>query len=296
MALSTVAVNKTAPMITIIGSPGTGKTTLAATFPKAIFIQAEKATTIFESFDADVMPMVYPVLPRSNYKATPKRSTKATLLAQLRELATEEHDRKTVIIDSVTTLHTRFEHELCEMYNVDNVADAAGGFQKGYLVVAEMHNEIMNACNVLRNKGMTIIFLAHTGIQRIKDSPELDEHCVYTMDMHKLSIPTYINQVDMVVYLAKDSFVSGKETNRKGQVTKYGKLIQTGGRKLITSSDGKIGYVAAKTRYPMDVELPLALGENPLLELIPFFNVTPSTTNVTPSTTNEKTNLTKESK
>lgn len=272
MALSTIAVKKSAPMITIIGSPGTGKTTLAATFPKAIFIQAEKATTIFESFDDDVMPMVYPVLPRSNYKRKPQLSTKSVLLDQLRELATEKHDRKTVVIDSVTTLHARFEHELCEKYNVDNVADAAGGFQKGYIVVAEMHNEIMNACNVLRNKGLAIVFLAHTGIQRVKDSPELDEHCVYTMDMHKQSVPIYVNQVDMVVYLVKESFVTGKETNKKGQITKYGKLIQTGARKLITSSDGKVGYVAAKTRYPMDVELPLGLGENPLLELIPFFN------------------------
>lgn len=288
MALSTIPVRKSAPMITIIGSPGTGKTTFAATFPKAIFIQAEKATTIFESFDDDVIPMVYPILPRSNYfnkpqqNAKPKISTKAVLLDQLRELATEKHDRKTVIIDTVTTLHTRFEHELCQKYNVDNVADAAGGFQKGYLVVAEMHSEIMNACSVLRNRGMTIIFLAHTGIQRVKDSPELDEHCVYTMDMHKQSVPIYVNQVDMVVYLVKESFVSGKETNKKGQITKYGKLIQTGARKLITSSDGKVGYVAAKTRYPMDVELPLGLGENPLLELIPFFN-----TNAVNKTTEE---------
>jgi len=274
MALSTVEVKKTAPMITVVGTPGTGKTTLAATFPNAIFIQAERATTIFESFDDDVMPQVYPVLPRSNYKRTNKLSTKDTLLAQLRELATEEHDRKTVIIDSITSLHAKFEHELCEMYNVDNVADSAGGYQKGYLVVAEMHNEIMNACNVLRKKGMAIVFLAHTGVQRIKDSPELDEHCVYTLDMHKQSVPTYVNQVDAVVYITKDSFVSGKETNKKGQVTKYGKLIQTGDRKLITASDGKIGYVAAKTRYPMDVEIPLGLGENPLLELIPFFNET----------------------
>ena len=272
MALSTIEVKKSAPMITIIGSPGTGKTTLAATFPKTIFIQAEKATTIFESFDEDVMPMVYPVLPRSNYKRKPLISTKSTLLSQLRELATEDHDRQTVVIDSVTTLHARFEHELCEKYDVDNVAEASGGYAKCYVELAEWHSEIMNACGVLRNKGMSIVFLAHTGIQRVKDSPELDEHCVYTMDMDKKSVPVYVNQVDMAVYLAKDSFVSGKESNKKGQVTKYGKLIQTGARKLITASDGKVGYVAAKTRYPMDVEIPIGLGENPLLELIPFFN------------------------
>lgn len=278
MALSTVEVKVKAPMITIIGSPGCGKTTLAATFPKPIFIQAEEATTVFESFDEDVRPMVYPVLPRSRYRSPngammqQVRSTKDTLLGQLRELASETHDRETVVIDSVTSLHAKLEHELCEVYGVDNVADAAGGFQKGYLVVAEYHNEVMNACNVLRAKGMTVVFLAHTGIQKVKDSPELDEHSVYTIDMHKHSVPTYVNLVDMVVYLVNESFVSGKETNKKNQVTKYGKLIQTGNRKIITASDGKVGYVAAKTRYPMDVELPVELGRNPLLELIPFFN------------------------
>jgi hypothetical protein len=75
-----------------------------------------------------------------------------------------------------------------------------------------------------------------------------------------------------VVYIKKEEFITGAETNRKGQTTKYGRNMQTGQRVLITSSDGLVGYVDAKNRYGMPNEIPLAMGENPLLQYIKHFN------------------------
>lgn len=262
------------PIITIVGTPGVGKTTLAALFPSPVIIQAEDGGAVFDTWEDDVKPMLFPVLPRA--AVTDGKlvvSTKTVLLEQLRALATQKHDFKTAIIDSVTALHALFEHEVATSYGVDNVADAAGGFHKGYLVVKEYHAEIKAACDYLRDKkGMTVVFLAHAGIKKIKNRPDAEEYTIFTLDMHEASIAAYTNLVDAVLYLRQDEFVKGVQTDKKGSTTKFGKLIQSGERILVTSGDGKVGYANAKNRCGLPPEVQVPQGENPLLQLIPYFN------------------------
>lgn len=270
MSLPTSKPKQEAPIITIVATPGAGKTTLAALFPSPVFIQAEAITAVFDSWDEDAKPDAFDELPRAN--AARKTSTKETLLNHLRDLIKEDHQYKTLVVDSITSLHALFEHEVCENYGVDNVANAAGGFHKGYLVVAEMHSEIVNACKVLRKqKGMTIIFLAHSGIKKMKNRPDAEEYTVYSLDMHEASISTYINLSDAVIYIRNEEFVKGNETDKKGQITKFGKIVQTGQRVLVTSGDGRIGYVNAKNRYDLEPEIPFNKGENPLIEAIGYY-------------------------
>jgi hypothetical protein len=261
-----------APVITIVGFPGVGKTTLAAMFPTPIFIQAETSSTVFETWDEDVQPAFFPELPNPN--AQRKIKTSEVVLAQLRELITSDHDFKTVVFDSVTSLNTLLETEVVEFdpLGASNIGDAAGGFHKGYLVSAGIHAEIRRACEHLRKRGMTIIFLAHTGITKMKNRPDAGEYTAFSIDMPEKSRHQYINHSDAVIYLKSEEFVTGQETNKKGQTTKFGRVTNTGERVLITSSDGTIGYIDAKNRYDMPQEIKLEKGENPLLELIPFYN------------------------
>lgn len=263
------------PIITIVASPGAGKTTLAALFPNPVFVQAEEVSGVFDDWSDEAKPMLFPPLPRAVLDKEGKlaSSTKATLIEQLRALATQDHEFQTVVVDSVTSLHTLFEHEVAVSYGVDNVADAAGGFHKGYLVVKEMHNEIKAACDYLRNKkNMTVIFLAHAGVKKIKNRPDAEEYTVYTLDMHDASIASYTNLVDAVLYLRQDEFVKGRQEDKKGNTTKFGKIIQSGDRSLITSGDGRVGFVNAKNRFNLEPTIAVPKGENPLMELIPYFN------------------------
>lgn len=264
------------PIITIVSSPGTGKTSLAGLFPSALFIQAESAGTVFETWGEDVRPTVLPELPKSAKDAAGNMATctYAVLMDQLREIASSDHEFQTLVIDSITALSRKLEHELALRDDVTNVADAAGGYHKGYIELASMHSNIIYACEMIRRrKKMSIVLLAHVGTQKIKNSPtESSEYAVYGLDMHQASASVYVSNSDAVAYIKKEQFVQGTETNRKGQTTKYGRAMQTGDRTLVTSSDGMIGYVSAKNRYSMPVEIPLPMGENPLLQYIPFFN------------------------
>lgn len=264
------------PMITIVGSPGTGKTSLGGLFPDALFVMTEDGVSVFESWDEDAQPTVLPRLPRATKDSlgNMQRSTKDALNSILAELMTEEHGYKTLVIDSITTLNMMLEHELCERDNVDAVADAAGGYHKGYSVVSDWHAEIVYKCEQLRAvKNMAVVFLAHTGVKKIRNRPDAAaDYSVYSMDMSSESLSVYVSQSDAVLYLKQDEFVMGAETNKKGQTTKYGRITQTGDRKLVTSSDGQIGFVNAKNRYDMPAEIDVPKGTNPILSFIKYFN------------------------
>lgn len=252
------------PMITLIGHKGTGKTSLAGLFPKAIIIRAEDGATVFESWDEEVQPALLPPLGKKPYSET---------IAIITELLTQEHDFKTLVIDSITALNLLFEKEICTKYDVTNVADAAGGFHKGYLEVANWHMDVIRGCDALRKKGIAIVFLGHSIISKIKNSPdESSEYAVWGLDMYAKSANVYLNNCDAVYYLTKEKFITGAETNKKGQTTKFGRVTESGERILITNSDGKTGYIDAKDRYSIGNEIPVPHGTNPLLDLIPFFN------------------------
>lgn len=263
------------PMIAIVGSPGTGKTSLGGMFPGAILVQAEDGSSVFETWDADVQPTILPRLPKAakDEVGNMARSTRQQILAILDELLTTDHGFQTLVLDSASSLDKLLCHEIALRDDVATVADASGGFHKGYTEVSNWHAEILYKCEQLRAvKKMGIVFLVHTGIKKIRNRPDAAaDYSVYSMDMDNQSMSIYTSQCDAVLYLVKDEFVQGAETNRKGQTTKFGRLLQTGDRKLITTGDGLVGYVNAKSRYPMPAEIPVPQGQNPILQFIPFY-------------------------
>ena len=261
-----------APVITIVGFPGVGKSTLGALFPSPIFIQAENASTAFEQWPEEQQPALFPELPAPNASKGIRPSV--VLLDQLRELVTAEHPFKTVVIDAVTTLHTILEAEVVDYdpSGADNIGEAAGSYGKGYLVVAGIHAKIRSACEHLRKRGIGVVFLAHTGLAKIKNRPDVEPYATWSIDMHEASRRIYIANSDAVIYMHSKEFVTGAESDRKGRNTKLGKIRSTGERVLITASDGTVGFVDAKNRYRLPGEIEVAEGENPLLQYIPFYN------------------------
>lgn len=268
-----------APIITIVGFPGSGKTSLAGQFPSAIFIQAENAQTVFDAWPEEKKPMMLPQLKAAKRDQCVK--TSEDLKNYLVALLQQEHDYKTVIIDSVSSLNTMFEDEVVafDANGADSVGNAAGGFHKGYDVVAGMHSTVLRAAEALQRKGIAVVFLCHSGQVKMKNQPdEAKDYTAFSLAMHEKSRSQYIAKSDAVLYLKQEQYVTGGETDKKGNQTKTARVQRSDDRILITSSDGVIGYIDAKNRYNLENKIQVPNGTNPLLELIPFFNNTTTTT------------------
>lgn len=245
--LSTVTKPNDRPVIaTITGDAGVGKTTLAATFPKPIFIRAEDG---LQSVPSDMRPDAFPVV-----------SDVKTLWEQLMALVNDEHDYKTLVIDSITQLETLFGEYVIEtdIKKPKSLAQANGGYGAGYGAVSALHGRVRKAAKVLNEKrGMNVIFIAHSDVMTI-ELPDEDPYSRYELRLHKKSAPHYTDNVDLVAYLKLETFTQGDGERKKA--------ISSGQRVAVCHT---AAAQISKNRYGIESELAVAKNENPFIKFIP---------------------------
>jgi len=234
-----------APMLTIFGEGGTGKTSLAATFPAPVFIRAEDG---FDVFAGKKAPNAFPVLKNGE-----------DIFEQLDALLEQEHPFKTLVIDSITSLDKKFESDIVRKDpRAKSINQAMGGYGAGYSAVAELHSKVKDRCDQLREKkGMTIVFLGHVETETM-DLPDEPNYSRYSMRIHKKSIGYYTDFVSLVGLLKLQTIVDQES----------GKAKSFGDRVMIVD---KRASSITKNRYGIVDDIDVAEGSNPLLDLIPYF-------------------------
>ena len=231
---------------TIVSDAGMGKTTLAATFPSPVFIRAEDG---MQSIPYEQRPDAFPLI-----------SKVEDLWEQFSQLIKEDHDKQTVVIDSVTALDRLFVR-----YIVDNdpkqpksINQALGGYGAGLQAVATMHQRVRNACGMLQKKGINVVFLAHAETETI-ELPDSDPYTRYNVRMNKRSQAPYIDDSDLVGFIKLQTFYRGEDGERK-------KATSTGARQLVTYATANN---ISKNRYGIEQDLMLEKGKNPLVGIVP---------------------------
>lgn len=241
-----------APIITILGDAGLGKTSLAASFPKPIFICAEEG---LQSVPENVRP-----------DALPTVKTATDLWQQVKALMSEEHDYKTLVIDSVTALDKIFMQDVLESdpSTPASINQALGGYGSGIAAVTALHNRLRKGVGLLvSKKKMTIVFIAHADTENIELPDQESGYTRFCLRLNKKSVSPYVDDVDLVGFIKLCTFVKTRANSK----TKRG--IATGERELVCHV---VAENVSKNRYGITESVLVEQGKNPLLDLIPFFN------------------------
>jgi hypothetical protein len=244
---------------TICGDAGTGKTRLAATFPKPIFIRAEDG---MQSIPTAERPDAFPLLTR-----IPKASDiVTTLFDQLIALLKEPHDYQTLVIDSVSALDAIFTAEALERDGrAKTLAQALGGYGAGVQYVSDQHRRVRKAAGALNERrGMNIVFIAHADVETMR-LPDQDDYQRYSLRLPAKSLPPYVDDVDMVGFIKLVSVVRGEDGERK-------RAISTGDRELVVASS--VSNIS-KNRFGITETLDVPEGQNPLYGLVPGLDAKP---------------------
>lgn len=243
--LDKVSKPKDRPIVaTILADAGMGKTSLAASFPSPVFIRAEDG---LQAIPEDSRPDAFPLLDNAE-----------ELWKQLAALINEEHDYKTVVIDSVTALERMFVQQVIDddPKKPKSINQAMGGYGAGMAAVGQLHQRVRKAAGMLVDRGINVVFIAHADTETI-ELPDSDPYTRYSMRLGKKSQAPYTDDVDLVGFLKLQTFTMGDGERKKA--------ISDGTRILVTYATAAN---VSKNRFGITEDLPVVLGENPLVPFV----------------------------
>ena len=224
------------PRIVIYGKGGIGKTTLASEFPNPIFIQTEDGAGSLE--------------------LTSFADTPFTRYGEVEEaielLYMQDHDFRTVVIDSLTKMEPMIWAEACRRNNWSSIEDP--GYGKGYLEADAIWRHFFAGLAELRDKGMTIVSLGHEFVEAVPN-PEGEDFLHYRMRLHKRAEAIAREEADIVGFLTEVRSVSKDDPKAKLKPAKA-----TGGGQRILNLQPRPAF-EAKNRYNAPAQVLIHPGE-----------------------------------
>lgn len=217
--------------IMLYGPPGSGKTSGAASCQNVLMLQVEDGTPAGVEFDAV------------------KIKKYSDVMDMIGSLFTEEHDYKTVAIDSLSALQPLIFDEVCARGGKKSIEDFAYG--KG-VVEAEriVGNELLAGLNALHEeRGMNILLIAHSRIRRF-DSPDSMSWDRFEPDLHPKISPVIEREMDGI-FLVKDQAVVKQQDVGFNKERAYAE----GSGRLFIYTESRPAFVA-KNRWGCPAKLP----------------------------------------
>ncbi len=169
MALSLETDTIKPPRILIYGPEGVGKTKFGVQSEKPVFIQTEDGLIAH--------PEVAKFAPAKTYDQ---------FIKNLEEVAFENHDYKTLVIDSLDWLEPLIWQQVCIENNVKSIEDALGGFNKGKDTAAQdiWRDYLSKLDHINKERKMTIIQIAHSQIKPY-NGPDTQAYDRFSIKLHE---------------------------------------------------------------------------------------------------------------
>lgn len=212
----------------VFGTEGIGKSTFAAGAPTPIFLGAEDGTA-----QLDVARL-------------PEPTCWEDAIDAVRLLTQEEHEYKTLVIDTIDWLEPHCWARVCRMANRDSVDDIPYG--RGYTAALDLWREFLFLIDRMRDRrGIGVIMLAHTWIKTFKNPEEGGDYARYELKVHSKAAALIKEWSDAVLFARYETFVAEVNGRSKG--------FSSGARVLHTE---RRAAWDAKNRYGLPEQIPLS--------------------------------------
>lgn len=223
------------PVVLLYGVGKVGKTSLAAEFPDPIYLPTDGERT-----------------PDDVELATPGTiETFEDVLDVFGELLSTEHDRKTVIVDSLDGLEPLIWAATCRRNGWANIEEP--GFGKGYLAADAEWNEFFQALSALKAAGMAVVLIAHPEIVRF-DSPTSDPYSRYGIKLQRRAAALAQEKADIIGFMNYRISIKEKDVGFNKKVAHA-----EGGTERQIHLEERPGFIAGN-RYSMPANISFKKG------------------------------------
>jgi len=224
-----------AQKIVIYGPEGIGKSSFAAKFPNAVFIDTEGSTK-----HMDVARL-------------PKPTSWTMLVEQVKYFKANPTACDTLIIDTVDWAEQLCMADICAKAQKKGIEDF--GYGKGYVYLAEEFGRLLNLLEDLIELGINIVLVAHAQMRKFEQPDELGAYDRWELKLQKKTAPMVKEWADMVLFANYKTYV----VNVDGQGVDKGTNKARGGKRVIYTTHHPCWD--AKNRHDLLSEIPLDYDE-----------------------------------
>lgn len=228
------------PRVVLYGTEGIGKTTFGALSPQPLFILTEDGTA---SLKVRHLPMC---------------RTWASFAESIDYVRYKGDLGKTqtLVIDSASGLEQLIHAQVCSDSGKESIAEARGGFGKGYTFAAQQMLDVLHKLDAIRDEqGLAVVILAHAATEKV-DDPERESYTRHSLRLHKEAANVLTAWADVVGFACrKIRLQTDKLSGRK--------IGATAGDDAASRVIRLVGGPAcvAKNRYSLPEEMPLDAAE-----------------------------------
>lgn len=220
------------PRIIVHGPPGVGKTTLLASLPDPVLIDAEGG---LGKIDIPSFPL-----------ATSFDDVKEAFVA-----AVDAGEFKTVILDSLDHIEPLVWAEAARRNNWVSIEEP--GYGRGYIEADKVWGEMIDLVNAAtREAGMIVAMTAHSQVRTFHD-PEGAAYDRYEMKLHKRANAVLQEKADLILFANFDTATS--EVKDGANKRKLG----VGGQTRSLYAEKRAAF-DAKNRYDLPAKVALERG------------------------------------